>query len=85
MAQQNESGFVKHLTERATESQNLIDAIWRNTDHSDFISQGNVIASVIRTIEINQDVRISYFAKNTMAGFIRWRSMYRTCKPCPEN
>lgn len=47
MAQQNESGFVKHLTERATESQNLIDAIWRNTDHSDFISQGNVIASVI--------------------------------------
>jgi hypothetical protein len=70
MAQQYDSGFSRHLAERAKDSQDLIDAIWRNTDSSDFISQGNVIASVISAIEINQEVQISSVLKNSMAGFI---------------
>lgn len=68
-SQQNDDGFAKYLLENQTQSQQLIDAVWRNTDASDAISQGNVIVSVINAICLNNQIQISAITKNGMAEF----------------
>ena len=67
MARRNEGKFAKRLSERSSESQNIIDAIWGNISNSDYRSQANVVASVICAIEENREIIISPFISNQMA------------------
>lgn len=67
MARRNEEKFAGRLSERASESQDIIDAIWRNISVGDYRSQVSVIASVICAIEENREIIISPFISDQMA------------------
>ncbi|MCD6394588.1 MAG: hypothetical protein J7M40_13920 [Planctomycetes bacterium] len=67
MARRNKKGFAERLSERANESQEIIDAIWRNIDYSDSISHVNAIAAVVSAIEKNPEVIISPAISGKMA------------------
>jgi len=67
MARRNEEKFTGRLSERADDSQEIIDAIWRNISVGDFRSQVNVVASVICAIEENVKIIISPSVTDKMA------------------
>lgn len=67
MARRNEEKFAGRLSERAGESQEIIDAIWRNISNSDYRSQVNVVTSVICAIEKNGKIIVSPSVTDQMA------------------
>ncbi|MCK4791566.1 MAG: hypothetical protein KAV87_47985 [Desulfobacteraceae bacterium] len=67
MARRNEEKFAEQLSERASESREIIDAIWRNISVADIRSQVNVIASVICAIEKKGEIVVSPSVTDQMA------------------
>jgi hypothetical protein len=73
IASRNDKGFSSQISERVSESQIIIDAIWRNVESGDYRSQANIVASVVSAIAENEQISISPWVTNQMASFIAWQ------------
>ncbi|MFA5293459.1 MAG: P-loop NTPase fold protein [Phycisphaerae bacterium] len=67
LAYENNEQFAKSLSGRLEESQDIINAIWNNTDASDSIGRVNAISSVMAAIELNDKIAISSTTADQMA------------------
>lgn len=84
MARRNEKKFAERLSERANESQEIIDAMWRNIDGGDTMSHVNTMAAVVSAIEKNAEVVISPAINGKMAVMLS-RTRIQNLENMPGN